>query len=379
MWDISQNRRILFGAGAAGSIGALANGLSAHKVLLLAYDLRAPAVREIAEEMTAGGIAVFADDSVRAEPSLEDVDRLVSITRAEKCRGIVAVGGGSVLDAAKAVSMIVANGGRMVQYQMEGREILKPGLPLIAVPTTAGTGSEATRVSVVYNPQNRLKKSVYSPYMIADAVVLDPALTVSLPAPVTVSTGVDALSHAIESYVSLSATVYTEMYGLKAMELIPKSLLRCLEDGSDLEARGDMLLASYFAGCAIGAGIGLAHMIAQPLGGLLKIPHGIACAVYLPHAMEYNMEHSLKKYCDIARMMGSKSPESSPETAREGIDRVKALLRRIGAPQKITEFVPGDFDLDAAVQKVMDATGHIKCNPRPVSGEAVRQAILKTM
>jgi alcohol dehydrogenase class IV len=379
MWDISQNRRLLAGLGAVGQIGALARHYGMEKVLLMAYDLHAPGVQGVMKRITDAGAAVFADDSVRTEPSLEDIDRLVRITRAEKCRGIVAVGGGSVLDAAKAVSMIVANGGLMVQYQMEGKEILNPGLPLIAVPTTAGTGSEATRVSVVYNPQNQLKKSIYSPYMIADAVILDAELTVSLPAHITASTGIDALSHAIESYVSLNATIYTEMYGMKAMGLILKSLARCVEEGSDPAARQDMLVASYFAGCAIGAGIGLAHMIAQPLGGLLKIPHGVACAVYLPHAMEYNLEYSVKKYCDIARAMGSQAAGSPQEIAREGIGLVKALLKRVNAPGGIAEFVPESFDLDAAVQKVLAATGHIKCNPRPVDGDCIRHIIQKSV
>lgn len=379
MWDISQNRRVLYGPGAAGQIAALTEHLAVDKVLLLSYDSRSAGVGDMMERLTRGGIRVFADDSVRGEPELEDVDRLVSIVRAENCGGIVAVGGGSVLDTAKAVSMIAVNGGRMVQYQIEGREIREPGLPLIAVPTTAGTGSEATKVSVVYNPENGLKKSIYSPYMIADIVVLDPELTVPLPESVTVSTGIDALSHAIESYVSLNATMVTEMYGLKAMELVVGSLERCIADGADLGARGDMLLASYFAGCAIGAGIGLCHMIAQPLGGLIKIPHGMACAIYLPYAMEYNKAYSLAKYCDIARKLGAESLENTTAVADEGIARVRALLERVKAPQRITEFLPADFRLEDAVGKTMAATSHITCNPRPVDEAIIRSTIQKTM
>ena len=265
MWDISQNRRVIFGEGTSDQIGTLVKTFAVSRVFVLTYDTQASSVKTIIAGIASQGIDVIADDSVKGEPSISDIDRLVSLVNLQHCQGVVAIGGGSVMDAAKAVAMIATNGGLVEQYQMEGKPVTKPCLPLIAVPTTAGTGSEATRVSVVYNHKNGLKKSFYSPLMIADAVVLDPNLTLSLPPEITISTGVDALSHAIESYVSLNATPYTEMYGIKAMELILESLPRCVADGSDAAARSDMLLASFFAGCALNAGIGLAHMIAQPL------------------------------------------------------------------------------------------------------------------
>jgi alcohol dehydrogenase class IV len=379
MWDISQNRRVIFGAGMSGQIGQLVKSFAVSRVFVSAYDTKAASVKAIMQSITDQGIAVYADDSIKGEPSISDIDRLFTLVNQQQCQGVVAIGGGSVMDAAKAVAMIATNGGLVEQYQMEGKPVTRPGLPLIAVPTTAGTGSEATRVSVVYNHKNGLKKSFYSPLMIADAVVLDPNLTLSLPPEITVSTGVDALSHAIESYVSLNATPYTEMYGLKAMELILPSLPRCVADGSDVAARSDMLLASFFAGCALNAGIGLAHMIAQPLGGLLKIPHGVACAIYLPYAMQYNVAHSTRKYCDIARKMGVKSTEDSLAVAMEGIERVQDYLRALKAPTRITAWLTDDFKLDDAVQSIMGATSHIKCNPRAVDVEAIRLTVEQTL
>lgn len=278
------------------------------------------------------------------------------------------------MDAAKAVAMLATNEGGIEPYQMEGKPIAAPALPFFAVPTTSGTGSEATKVSVVYNPKNHLKKSFYDRSMIAQAVVLDPQLVVDLRRDVTVSTGVDALSHAIESYVSLDATPYTEMFSLQAMRLVCQSLETCAAHPHDLQARGDMMLASYFGGCALNAGIGLAHIIAQPLGGLIHIPHGVACAIYLPYAMRYNVEYSTAKYCDIARVFGA-SGETGLALAQEGIARVEALLTRLGAPNSIADYVDETFSIDAAVDAVRGATGHIACNPRPVTREAIYEGI----
>ena len=376
MWEVIQNRQVLFGNGKAALIPGLVKQATEKKAFVLAFSETAPCVVSLLEALKAAGIDYVLDASLRGEPSTIDIDRIAQKT--EGCGAVLAVGGGSVMDAAKAVAMLATNGGSVVDYQMNGKPIDKPTLPLIACPTTSGTGSEASKVSVVYNPDNGLKKSFYSPYMIADTVVLDPVLTAGMPEAVTVSTGVDALSHAIESYVSLNATPYTEMYSLQSMKLVVKSLKRCVERPDDLEARGDMSLASYFGGCALNAGIGLDHIIAQPLGGITHIPHGVACAIFLPHAMEYNLEYATKKYCDIARVFGAEG-EDGLALAREGIARVRAFLKALNAPDSIRPWLPADFELEKAVDIVVGATGHIKCNPRPVTREIIRDTIAKVI
>lgn len=376
MWEVIQNRQVLFGNGKAALIPGLVKQATEKKAFVLAFSETAPCVVSLLEALKAAGIDYVLDASLRGEPSTIDIDRIAQKT--EGCGAVLAIGGGSVMDAAKAVAMLATNGGSVVDYQMNGKPIDKPTLPLIACPTTSGTGSEASKVSVVYNPDNGLKKSFYSPYMIADTVVLDPVLTAGMPEAVTVSTGVDALSHAIESYVSLNATPYTEMYSLQSMKLVVKSLKRCVERPDDLEARGDMSLASYFGGCALNAGIGLDHIIAQPLGGITHIPHGVACAIFLPHAMEYNLEYATKKYCDIARVFGAEG-EDGLALAREGIARVRAFLKALNAPDSIRPWLPADFELEKAVDIVVGATGHIKCNPRPVTREIIRDTIAKVI
>lgn len=380
MWEITQNRNVLFGAGSLAMVGSLLTRFDVHRVLLTTYDGTCGAVRQCLESLSESGLDVWVDSSIQCEPDLAAVDALSAHAISLNADAILAVGGGSVMDAAKAAAMLVKNGGCAEDYQMNGRIAKLPSLPVVAVPTTAGTGSEASKVSVVYNPSNGLKKSIYSPYMIPDAVILDPAATIGLSPAVTASTGIDALSHAIESYVSLNAMPYTEMYGLHAIRLIEKSLVRCVENGADIESRGDLLLASYFAGCALQAGIGLAHILAQPLGGLMHIPHGEACSVFLPLSMEFNRDACLLKYCDIALALGAKAGQTDCDTADTGITLVRELIAKVKTPTNLERYVDvGNFDRELAVSTIYNATGHIKCNPRPVDENAVRWALNKVM
>ena len=376
MFDVIQNRRVLFGNGKTTLIPELIREVTDKKILILAFSETAKCVADILSLVRDAGIEYILDTSLHSEPSTLDIDRIAA--KADGCGAVLAIGGGSVLDCAKAVAMLATNGGTVVDYQMNGKPIVNRTLPFFAVPTTSGTGSEASKVSVVYNPDNGLKKSFYSQYMIADTVILDPLMTVGLPESVTVSTGIDALSHAIESYVSMNATPYTEMFSMQAMRLVVKALKACVNNPHDVEARSDMALASYFGGCALNAGIGLDHIIAQPLGGITHIPHGVACAIFLPYAMEYNVEYATDKYCDIARVFGAEG-ENSLALAKEGIARVRAFLKDLSAPDSIRQYLPADFELEKAVDIVVGATGHIKCNPRPVDRTIIRNTISKVI
>ena len=376
MFDVIQNRRVLFGNGKTALIPELIREVTDKKILILAFSETAKCVADILSLVRDAGIEYILDTSLHSEPSTLDIDRIAA--KADGCGAVLAIGGGSILDCAKAVAMLATNGGCVVDYQMNGKPIVNRTLPFFAVPTTSGTGSEASKVSVVYNPDNGLKKSFYSQYMIADTVILDPLMTVGLPESVTVSTGIDALSHAIESYVSLNATPYTEMFSMQAMRLVVKALKACVNNPHDVEARSDMALASYFGGCALNAGIGLDHIIAQPLGGITHIPHGVVCAIFLPYAMEYNVEYATDKYCDIARVFGAEG-ENGLALAKEGIARVRAFLKDLNAPDSIRQYLPADFELEKAVDIVVGATGHIKCNPRPVDRTIIRNTISKVI
>ena len=217
------NRRLIFGENKVTEIPGILNWYNKKKVLFVTFSAEFDAFKKISSLLTDAGMAVVPYE-VKTEPTLQIIDHGRDIYVAEGCDCTIALGGGSVVDAAKVIGMLAVNGGDTEDYQMRGKAVTVEPPLFIAIPTTSGTGAEATKTSVVINNNNHLKKSLYHNTMIADVVVLDPSLTLALPARITAATGMDALSHAIESYVSLNATPITEMYGLKAIELVNKYL-----------------------------------------------------------------------------------------------------------------------------------------------------------
>lgn len=230
------------------------------------------------------------------------------------------------------------------------------------------------------NNYNGLKKSLYHTTMIADIVILDPTITVSCPKAITAACGIDALSHAIESYVSKNASPLTEMYGLKAMELINQSIKQACDEPDNLKARGDMMLGSYLGGLAITAGIGIAHIMAQPLGAMYKIPHGDACSIFLPGAMELNLDYATEKYAKVAQALGVyEAGKSARENAQNAIERVKQIRGEIGAPTHLAPYIKETPDMQHIVETVKKTTGHITCNPAPLTEQLMLDAFDKAL
>lgn len=367
MFEIVNNRQIIFGENKIQEIGGILKWYNKKKVFFATFSKEAQAARAIERLLEDAGIQYVVYDQVAGEPDLHMINGGRDLFVAEQCDCTLALGGGSVIDVAKAIGMLAVNGGNVEEYQMDGRQVTQVPPLFLAVPTTSGTGAEATKVSVVFNNYNGLKKSLYHTTMIADIVILDPTLTVSLPEKITVATGMDALSHAIESYVSLNASPLSEMYGLKAMELINGNLEQAVAHPDNLEARGNMMLGSYLGGCAITAGIGIAHIMAQPLGAMFHLPHGDACSIFLPAAMELNLPYAAEKYARIAQALGVSDSALSPlDNGKKAIQRVRQLREAVHAPAHIAPYIqemPSDQTL---VDTVKRTTGHITCNPRPL-------------
>lgn len=368
MWEMIHNRRLIFGEGKISQIPEILEWYGKKKVFLAVYSKEAPVCRRMEELLESKGISCFLYDAVTTEPDLHMINTGRDLFLENKCDCSLAIGGGSVIDVTKAIGMLAVNGGNVEEYQMEGRQVTAVMPFFIAVPTTSGTGAEATKVSVVKNNYNGLKKSLYHTTMIADVVILDPELTVGLNQKITSATGMDALSHAIESYVSRDATPVTQMYGLKAIELIRDSLRRVCENPADVKARGDMMLASYFGGVAITAGIGIAHIMAQPVGAMYQIPHGDACSIFLPHAMRMNMEAAAPKYARIARAAGVYTEgRSERENGMAAVEWVEGLQTAINAPDHLSPYMNGEMPKrPELIDIIMRTTGHITCNPEKV-------------
>ena len=254
--------------------------------------------------MEEAGLKVFLFDRVEPEPSASVVDEGVQYIKEKGVDIVIGVGGGSSLDVAKGASLLASNPGNVLDYC--GIDLIpKRGLPKILVPTTAGTGSEVTRVFVVTDKRDNMKKVVYSNYAISDLAIVDPMLTISMPSKVTADTGMDALVHAIETYVSMNATPFSDLLASKAIALIAKYLPMAFAKSENTEARYHVSFASLLAGLAFASGgLGAVHALAYPLGTEYHLPHGRTNAIMLPHVMEFNLIGNRSRYALIAEMMG---------------------------------------------------------------------------
>ena len=277
-FDFFNVPRIIFGRGV---IARLTELVAATARVMLVYNGRRFDVPR-----------VVAEYRQRGEPTVDDVDRALAVAREADCDSVIGLGGGSAIDAAKAVAGLLANGGLATDYMEvvgKGRKITKPAVPWIAIPTTAGTGAEVTRNAVIGWPQKRFKASLRSELLMASAAIIDPQLAVDVPPNVTAASGMDALCQCIEAYVSRNANPMSDAIAIRGVELAGTHLYRACDDGGDLEAREGMALAALFSGIALtNAGLGAVHGFAAPLGANFPIPHGVVCGVLLPHVIAAN-------------------------------------------------------------------------------------------
>ncbi|MEE9566516.1 MAG: iron-containing alcohol dehydrogenase, partial [Desulfobacteria bacterium] len=291
-----------------------------------------------------------------------------------ECDLVVGVGGGSSLDVAKAVAMLVINGGTAEDYI--GLEMVPmPGLPTIMIPTTAGTGSEVTFTAVFTMREKKAKGGINSRFMYPDLALLDPELTLSLPPNITATTGMDALTHAIEAFTSLQSNPMSDLVAKEAIALIGANLKRAVEQGDDLEARREMLLGSLLGGLALAsAGVGACHALAYPLGAFFDIPHGMANAVLLPYIMDYNLSSAEAKYAEVGSLMGEKDPQQSGESAAEqSVKLVRRLSQNIGIPQRLRDLDIPESDIEKMAEMAMTVARPIANNPRKMTKEAATE------
>lgn len=377
MIDFVSNRQVLFGVDTIWQLPNILQKQKVQKVFLAVFNRHAACVKTAMEALETAQLEYVIYDKIISEPELQTIDAGVDLCQQENCTAVVAIGGGSVIDAAKAIAMIATNGGVTEDYQLHGRAVTKEPLFFIAIPTTAGTGAEATKVSVVYNPEKGWKKALYDNSMIAQVTILDAQTTVGLPAAITASTGMDAITHAIESYTSVNANAISKMYSLQALKLLADNIVTACQQPNNLAVRGNMLLGSYFAGCAISVGTCLAHIVGQPVGAIYKIAHGDACSIFLTYSMEININHALQEYVEIAKVLGIEGNGQTDEAmVKAAIARLRTICTQIGAPTKLTEFVKvEDFDLESTLDNIQGSMGHIKNNPRPVNRELFAELI----
>jgi alcohol dehydrogenase class IV len=356
-----------------GSEGAKIGGTKA----LIVTDpgvVRADLVKFVKEPLKSQGIFAEVFDKVEPEPPARVIDACVETVRAGGFDLIIGLGGGSSLDTAKAAAILATNPGSVMDY-VGVDTIPVRGLPNILIPTTAGTGSEATRVFVMTDESTNTKKVVYSDFLIPDISILDPMLTLSMPPSVTADTGIDALVHAIEAYVSINTTPFAEILALKAIELIADNLPQAYAKGSNLRARYNMLLAANLAGSAFtSGGLGAVHGLAYSLGTEYHMSHGRSNGIMLPHVMNYNKVGDLEKYARIAVAMGEKIDGLTLyESADKAIGAVRNLLDAIDFPYRMSAYGIKESDLPRLVEGGMAQARLFVPNPRNLDSKDVEK------
>lgn len=308
--------------------------------------------KQVTNPLEEQGYEVTIYTDVIPEPPLEIGEKLALFTRTSKFDMVIGVGGGSALDLAKLAAVMAGHDGQVAEYlNLTGtKKVTNRGLPKILIPTTAGTGSEVTNISVL--SLETTKDVVTHDYLLADVAIVDPALTVSVPPRVTAATGIDALTHAIEAYISVNASPTTDGLALQAIRLIGRSLRKAVKDGSDKQARIDMSEGSYLAGLAFfNAGVAGVHALAYPLGGQFHIAHGESNAVLLPYVMGYIRHSCTKRLADILNALGGNANYlSEKEASYKCIEELERLVKDVGIPQTLAGFDIPESALESLTQ-----------------------------
>lgn len=325
-------------------------------------------VKRVTEPLEQAGFKVDIYKDVVPEPPLSVGEKLVAYARQSQSELVIGLGGGSALDLAKLAGIITVHEGNVEDYlNLTGsKKITKKGLPTILIPTTSGTGSEVTNISVL--SLETTKDVVTHDYLVADVAIVDPELTISVPAKVTAATGVDALTHAVEAYVSKNASVVSDALALQAIRLISQSLRTAVQDGTNVQARTDMSYGSYLAGIAFfNAGVAGVHALAYPLGGQFHIAHGDSNAVLLPYVMGYIRSSCEKRMKDIYNAMGFSSNQLSQQQASyKCVDELKRLVEDVGIPSTLQGFNITADALESLTTDAVKQTRILARSPMPL-------------
>jgi alcohol dehydrogenase class IV len=371
--------RVIFGNNGISQIGVYINDLKGRKILVVTDEgiVNAGILEKLLKYIKESNYPFEIYDKVEPNPSIININKGLEVARDFGPDLIIAIGGGSPIDVAKAINILLTNGGSIKDYT--GIEkVTKKTLPLIAIPTTCGTGSEVTWSTVVTDNDEQFKFSVLSKYNMPDIAIVDPVLMTELPPKLIASTGMDALTHAIESYVSVKSQPMSEAYALHAIGLISNNLRQGVLYQDNLEYIGNLAIASTMAGAAFSNSLlGLVHAMAHPLGGMFDIPHGIANAILLPYIMEYNIPSSPQRFNRIALQMGEDTTGMSLiEGAYKSLDGVIKISEDIGIPKNLA-LVGMDINmLDKLVQDSMKSV-NVKANPRRNTYEDIRDLFIK--
>lgn len=357
---------LFMGIGAVAHTAEKVRELGGGKVVIVTDNgvYASGTVKAVEDSLQAGGIPYEIYHDVEPEPTYQGVEGATALVKESGASLVIGVGGGSALDTAKNVAVMAANPGSIFDYLGFGKVQNEP-LPSIAIPTSSGTGSEATFWAVVADKEKDLKASVGGWNTMFNIAILDPQMTITLPPRPTAACGIDALTHAMESWVSKDTQPVSEALSYHAMKLIARSIRKATTCGDDLQAREDMLMGSLIAAMAFNvAHLGLVHAFAMPLGAKFKIPHGVVNSIMLPWVMEYNIVAAPEKYAEVAKLFGENVDGLPPvEAAAKAVDAVKKMMVDVGITDGLADYGVKEEDLLAIAEKAHNAP-NTRSNPR---------------
>jgi alcohol dehydrogenase class IV len=374
-YQITIPQIVRFGVGVLETLGTEIKKMSAQAVLIVTDPgvYKSGLIQPIKEQISKGMVAVDVFSEAEPEPTLPGLNKAASELKRGNYDAIVGVGGGSSIDTAKGLSVLLAHGGDGQDY-IGTDKIPEPGIAVIAIPTTAGTGSEVTNIAIFSDPNKELKLGMVSIHLLARVALVDPTTTYGCPRGVTAASGIDALVHAIECYTSLKANDFTDAIALKAMQLIWANLRTVVNDSANKDARNSMAEGALLAGIAFGnSGVAAVHALAYPLGARFHVSHGVANGLLLPYVMECNLSADLPKYTRIAEILGGQTKGLTPlEAATLGVKAVKKLVQDIGIPYRLRDLEVPREALGGMAKATMDVTRLLANNPKTLTLDDVR-------
>lgn len=381
VFDFSIPVRVHFEVGGAQKIGNEIRAIGGANVLITTDKgvVGAGLLETIGKYLKNEGLTYSVFDEVEANPSTETVEKGYGLLKEKGCDLIVGIGGGSPIDAAKAIALLTANPAPLAQYEGPDK-VPNPVVPVIAIPTTAGTGSEINGSTVLTDRARGYKMSIRSPYLIPKLALLDPALLRSLPPRVVAPTGMDALVHAIESFISRGSSPASEGLAIEAIRLVAQNLRAFYADPSNIEAASNMLMASAMACMSFSnARLGVIHGIAHVLGGRYNIAHGVACAILLPHAMDFCLIGAIDKFARVAEAMGEPTAGMTKmQMALASVEAVRKLMKDIDMPESLAQLGAREDDLDEIAKDALSSGMHLT-TPRKTDLEAITAITRKAM
>jgi alcohol dehydrogenase class IV len=381
-FEFTTSSRIIFGCGSVAKVPGILDG-KGHNILLVTGKNRERA-KPLTDKLPTGKYEVFTFGVV-GEPTTEIISQGVEYAHKKNCELIIGFGGGSVIDSAKAIAALAPNKGRLMDYLEvigKGSKLETDPLTFIAIPTTAGTGAEVTKNAVIHSPEYNVKVSLRSPLMFPDAAVIDPELTLSMPPEITATSGMDALTHLLETFVSNQSNTFIDNFCREGMKRIASSLRRAYDNSNDIQAREDMAFASLLGGMALSnVKLGAVHGFAGPMGGMFPVPHGAICALLLPAVMEVNIKAVSKqkpdsyylKFIEVAKILTG----NSKARAEDGIHWAAEMVKYLKIPS-LSDYGVTATDFPVVVEKAKRASS-MKGNPLVLSDNELMEILVRSV